>query len=76
MVKKLVGLKSETYEHPFDREALNKLKKFFSVSIFSSRCAESRMYLPFSNPNFLCTSLASILARLLCNTYAIGEPVT
>lgn len=26
MVKTLVGLKSETYEHPFDREALNKLK--------------------------------------------------
>lgn len=27
MVKTLVGLKSETYEHPFDREALDKLKK-------------------------------------------------
>lgn len=27
MAKTLVGLKSETYEHPFDREALDKLKK-------------------------------------------------
>ena len=27
MIKTLAGLKPETYEHPFDREALDKLKK-------------------------------------------------
>lgn len=31
MVKTLVGLKSETYEHPFDREALDKLKRVRGV---------------------------------------------
>lgn len=31
MVKTLVGLKSETYEHPFDREALDRLKKVQGV---------------------------------------------
>ena len=36
MVKKLVGLKSETYEHPFDREALNKLKKIPGVDTITN----------------------------------------
>lgn len=31
MVKTLVGLKSETYEHPFDREALDRLKRVSGV---------------------------------------------
>ena len=31
MTKTLAGLKSETYEHPFDREALDKLKKIPGV---------------------------------------------
>ena len=33
--------------------ALKREVKFFSVSIFSSRCAERRIYFPFSSPSFL-----------------------
>ena len=33
--------------------AVKRLRKFFSVSMFSSRWALSRMYLPFSSPRRL-----------------------
>lgn len=56
--------------------AVKRLRKFFSVSIFSSRWAERRMYLPFSRPRRLCTSLASISCRFSWSTSAMGEPVT
>ena len=56
--------------------APNRLRKFFSVSMFSSLWALSRMYLPFSRPSRACTSEASISARFSLRTSAIGEPVT
>ena len=56
--------------------ALNRDKKFFSVSIFSSLWADNKIYLPFCNPNLLWISDFSISIRLLCKTSAIGEPVT
>lgn len=56
--------------------AVNREVKFFSVSMFSSRWAERRIYLPFSSFSRLWISEASISARLLCRTSAMGDPVT
>ena len=62
--------------------ASNSDKKFFSVSIFSSRCADRRIYFPFSiftpvsELILLCISDASIAFRLFDSTSAIGLPVT
>ena len=56
--------------------AVKRLTKFFSVSMFSSRWAESKIFLPFSNPSRACMSLASIFARFLWSTSAMGLPVT
>ena len=56
--------------------ALNRDRKFFSVSIFSSRWADRRMYLPDSRPSLAKTSEPLILLRLAVRTSAIGEPVT
>ena len=58
-VNTLCNLYLEHEENPFERSgyfsavllmAENSDKKFFSVSMFSSRWAESKIYLPFSSP--------------------------
>src|SRR5699024_6893941 len=56
--------------------ALNSDKKFVSVSIFSSRWALNQIY-PFTF-RFSFSKIFDdlIWSRLLCNTSAIGEPVT
>ena len=56
--------------------AVKRLVKFFSVSMFSSRWALSRMYLPFSRSRRLWMSLASIADKFLWRTSAMGLPVT
>ncbi len=56
--------------------AVNRERKFFSVSMFSSRWAESRMYLPFSRPSRWWMSEPSMAVRFLWSTSAMGEPVT
>ena len=56
--------------------AVNNDKKLTSVSIFSSRCALNNIYFLGSRFNLVKTSDASISFKLLCNTSAIGDPVT
>ena len=56
--------------------AVNRERKFFSVSMFSSLWAESRIYLPFSRPSLSWISLPWIFSRLAWSTSAMGEPVT
>jgi len=56
--------------------AVKRERKFFSVSMFSSRWAERRMYLPLVRLRRLWMSLASISAKFWWRTSAIGEPVT
>ena len=56
--------------------AVNRLVKFFSVSMFSSRCAERRIYFPFSSPRRWWTSECLIASRFSVSTSAMGLPVT
>ena len=55
--------------------AVNRLRKFFSESMFSSRWADRRIYLSFSSPRRSNTSLFWIFSRFMCSTSAMGEPV-